>query len=446
MNTRKAFTLIELLVVIGIIAILAGLLLPAVNHMRRQALLTGQRADFGTISTALEAYKADFGDYPRNTSLQSWSTATTAEPAPTFLSLAAALLGPGPAVSNFQTPPGYPTAFAVMGDGADGFGFRCTKTNVIPGAPGSASLAAGTTTVTFTANSTYANQYGALVASFVSSTATPTFITFMAAPTAAPPQYYSETLGIAVLSGQITTVTPAVYTHTSTNAIIWQPGGKVWGPYVSADTFKTTFAAVSNGGQSYAAAEPLLLDRWGQVIQYFPSYGPVKNRFNDSTQALPTVPTSLTISQIQVGPLYGNSQPRSVDGTNGQNAIWDFRDGAPFFSSNASMTAPRQPWGPGTNFDPSLAFEWMLGDNSFSTSTPIGFTNVIAAPDRLSAVPPFILISAGPDGPNRANGGFCNFLNAATGNITDAGGNPLTTIQLQQLFTNSGNIYNFDRP
>ena len=100
-----------------------------------------------------------------------------------------------------------------------------------------------------------------------------------------------------------------------------------------------------------------------------------------------------------------------------------------------------------THFAPEPTIEWMLGDNTYNNSSnPTGFTNVIAAPDRLSAVPPFILISAGPDGPNRANGGFCNFLNQTTGNITDASGNPLTAGQLQQLFTNSGNIYNFDRP
>src|SRR5690349_14585048 len=96
---RKAFTMIELLVVIGIIAVLAGILLPAINHMRRQAQINGQRADFVTISNALDAYKADYGDYPRNDVLPRWNTGIILNPqtpAPIHLSLAAALMGPGP--------------------------------------------------------------------------------------------------------------------------------------------------------------------------------------------------------------------------------------------------------------------------------------------------------------------------------------------------------------
>src|ERR1700684_3577784 len=96
MRYRKAFTLMELLVVIGIIAILAGLLLPAVNHMRHVAQIAAGKADLQAIATALDAYKADFGDYPRNTVLPKWATVQggTATPAPIFLSLATALMGP----------------------------------------------------------------------------------------------------------------------------------------------------------------------------------------------------------------------------------------------------------------------------------------------------------------------------------------------------------------
>src|SRR5262245_28965684 len=64
-EARRAFTLVELLIVIGIIIILASLLLVGVVRARRNASKLRTQADFQTISIALEAYKTDFGDYPR---------------------------------------------------------------------------------------------------------------------------------------------------------------------------------------------------------------------------------------------------------------------------------------------------------------------------------------------------------------------------------------------
>src|SRR5580704_5756026 len=121
MTNRKAFTLVELLVVIGIIAILAGLLLPAISKMHRSAQITGQKADFVTIANALDAYKADYGDYPRNDVLPRWNTnpaATPRTPAPIHLTLATALMGSGP-----QTTQTTGAGVYLVGDGADGLGF-----------------------------------------------------------------------------------------------------------------------------------------------------------------------------------------------------------------------------------------------------------------------------------------------------------------------------------
>lgn len=66
MNNRKAFTLIELLIVLAIIALLVGILLPSITMVRRQAKETAQKAQFAAIDMALDAFKQDYGDYPRS--------------------------------------------------------------------------------------------------------------------------------------------------------------------------------------------------------------------------------------------------------------------------------------------------------------------------------------------------------------------------------------------
>jgi type II secretory pathway pseudopilin PulG len=64
-RTGRGFTLIDLLVVIGLIALLMALLLPTLSVVMGRARRAKASATLASISLALEAYKQDFGDYPR---------------------------------------------------------------------------------------------------------------------------------------------------------------------------------------------------------------------------------------------------------------------------------------------------------------------------------------------------------------------------------------------
>jgi len=63
---EQGFTLVELLIVIVILGILAGIVVFAVGNLTSGAKTSACAAEKTTISTALEAYKAQNGAYPAN--------------------------------------------------------------------------------------------------------------------------------------------------------------------------------------------------------------------------------------------------------------------------------------------------------------------------------------------------------------------------------------------
>jgi prepilin-type N-terminal cleavage/methylation domain-containing protein len=68
-NKNKGLTVVELLVVLAVMALLVSLLLPAVTMVINLAKTTKQKAQFATISIALETFRNDFGDYPESDNL-----------------------------------------------------------------------------------------------------------------------------------------------------------------------------------------------------------------------------------------------------------------------------------------------------------------------------------------------------------------------------------------
>ena len=61
------FTLVELLVVISIITLLAGLTISTMGGAQTSAARNRARAEISALSLAIESYKVDNGDYPRDT-------------------------------------------------------------------------------------------------------------------------------------------------------------------------------------------------------------------------------------------------------------------------------------------------------------------------------------------------------------------------------------------
>ncbi len=87
-SRSSGFTVVEMVVTVAIILVLVSLIVPALNMVRSSADMARQRAQFHSIDIALEAFRADYGDYPR-----SEDTVDTTNGYPGAQKLAEALIG-----------------------------------------------------------------------------------------------------------------------------------------------------------------------------------------------------------------------------------------------------------------------------------------------------------------------------------------------------------------
>jgi prepilin-type N-terminal cleavage/methylation domain-containing protein len=221
-HRRRGFTLIEVLVTVGIIVVLLALAIPAVLRARNTGIRTRVQSDMGLIATALSAYKADFGDYPRfpdpqTVANESAGTTPTqrwldwSQPRGAVL-LCESLIGPGPANGgNFKA--GSSSSYTPGDDGADGPGFRVRRNFV-----------AGTTSLAGKVYGPYLDASKFKI-SFLANAANPSFINaypVMLDVIGNPILYYPATpssVQMTIPGAYVAEANPQNYSSTAANPI-----------------------------------------------------------------------------------------------------------------------------------------------------------------------------------------------------------------------------------
>jgi prepilin-type N-terminal cleavage/methylation domain-containing protein len=426
----RGFTLIELLVVMGIIVVLAGILLPSINRAYKNSQRLAMNLDFQALIAALENYKADFRDYPKNgfaetdfyTATQSPQANDVYRPDPARVdgSLAMALLGPGPAALTYNNngTVGVQSSDTNLDmDGADGPGFK-SRFSIFGTTSLNAAVTAGVMTITVTATlpTTPYNQ-----------TLPPPFTAISLGGPGSPDAAVPVTQWTQ--QGTITLAAPLQQSYLNgSNVALLAPSGRTWGPYLPADKFKVAYIGFSNDflpvGSTVATGTqyvPVLLDIWGNQILYFPAYNSYSNHVTATTAQTPSVAKTLspginpTGNPALIGPLIGavsgnysyNTTLKNPGATGGGSYTGPavFWDGAANYYLT-TVSAILNSTGPANGLYTAPittgqieAILYHLGDNQeYITSANNPPNNAINPGETLAVKQPYFLISAGPNG------------------------------------------------
>jgi prepilin-type N-terminal cleavage/methylation domain-containing protein len=100
LKSEKGFTIVELLIVIVVIGILAAIVIVAYNGVQNSAKAQSSKSTAANVQKKIEAYNANKGNYPTDTSYSAFTTTLNSDPTSTLANTGITLGTPSNANTN----------------------------------------------------------------------------------------------------------------------------------------------------------------------------------------------------------------------------------------------------------------------------------------------------------------------------------------------------------